>query len=64
MRTRDHFLAVLSHELRNPLAAIRNAVTLAARSGTREDLEWSRDVIARQVKNFSHLIDDLLDVPG
>lgn len=60
--TRDHFLAVLSHELRNPLAAIRNAVTLATRSGTKEDLEWSRDVTARQVKNFGHLIDDLLDV--
>ena len=42
-----------------PLAAIRNAVTLATRSGTREDLEWSRDVTARQVKNFAHLIDDL-----
>ena len=62
VQTRDHFLAVLSHELRNPLAAIRNAVTLATRSGTREDLEWSRDVTARQVKNFAHLIDDLLDV--
>jgi two-component system, chemotaxis family, CheB/CheR fusion protein len=59
---KNEFLAMLAHELRNPLAAIRNAVTLAARSGTQEDLEWSRDVIARQVKNFAHLIDDLLDV--
>ncbi|WP_165252902.1 sensor histidine kinase [Paludisphaera soli] len=59
---RDHFLAVLSHELRNPLAAVRNAVTLATRSDTRENLEWSRDVTARRVKNFGHLIDDLLDV--
>lgn len=62
VQTRDHFLAVLSHELRNPLAAIRNAVTLATLSGTREDLEWSRDVTARQIKNFAHLTDDLLDV--
>ena len=62
VQARDHFLAVLSHELRNPLAAIRNAVTLATRSGTREHLEWSRDVTARQVKNFAHLIEDLLDV--
>ena len=62
VQTRDHFLAVLSHELRNPLATIRNAVTLATRSSTRENLEWSRDVTARQVMNFSHLIDDLLDV--
>jgi CheY-like chemotaxis protein len=53
---------MLAHELRNPLAAVRNAVTLATRSGTREDLEWSRDVTARQVQNFAHLIDDLLDV--
>jgi PAS domain S-box-containing protein len=59
---KNEFLAMLAHELRNPLAAIRNAVTLATRSGTREDLEWSRDVTARQVKNFAHLIDDLLDV--
>src|SRR4051812_2248458 len=59
---KNEFLAMLAHELRNPLAAIRNAVTLTARSGTQEDLEWSRDVIARQVKNFAHLIDDLLDV--
>jgi PAS domain S-box-containing protein len=59
---KNEFLAMLAHELRNPLAAIRNAVTLAARSGTREDLEWSRDVTARQLKNFAHLIDDLLDV--
>jgi PAS domain S-box-containing protein len=59
---KNEFLAMLAHELRNPLAAIRNAVTLAARSGTREDLEWSRDVTARQVKNFAHLIDGLLDV--
>ena len=59
---KNEFLAMLSHELRNPLAAIRNAVTLATLSGTREDLEWSRDVTARQVKNFAHLIDDLLDV--
>jgi CheY-like chemotaxis protein len=59
---KDEFLAMLAHELRAPLAAIRNAVTLAARSGAREDLEWSRDVTARHVKNFAHLIDDLLDV--
>lgn len=59
---KNQFLAMLAHELRNPLAAIRNAVTLASRSGRQEDLEWSRDVTARQVKNFAHLIDDLLDV--
>lgn len=61
-RHKDQFLAMLAHELRNPLAAVRNAVEVAARSGSKEDLEWSRDVTARQVGNFSHLIDDLLDV--
>jgi PAS domain S-box-containing protein len=59
---KNEFLAMLAHELRNPLAAVRNAVTLAAHSDTRENLEWSRDVTARQVQNFAHLIDDLLDV--
>ena len=59
---RNRFLAMLAHELRNPLAAVRNAVEVAARSGRKEDLEWSRDVTARQVRNFAHLINDLLDV--
>ena len=60
--TRDRFLAVLSHELRTPLAAIRNAVTLATRSRTAEDIDWCLDVTGRQVKNFAHLIEDLLDI--
>jgi PAS domain S-box-containing protein len=59
---KDEFLAMLAHELRNPLAAVRNAVAVATRSGTRENLEWSRDVTARQIGNFAHLINDLLDV--
>ena len=62
LQTRDHFLAVLSHELRNPLAAIHNAVALASLTKSREHLEWSCEVTARQVKNFAHLIDDLLEV--
>jgi PAS domain S-box-containing protein len=59
---KNEFLAMLAHELRNPLAAVRNAVAVATRSGTRENLEWSRDVTARQVDNCAHLINDLLDV--
>ena len=59
---KNQFLAMLAHELRNPLAAVRNAVEVATRSGSKEDLEWSRDVTARQVGNFAHLINDLLDV--
>jgi PAS domain S-box-containing protein len=61
-RLKNQFLAMLAHELRNPLAAVRSAVEVATRSGSREDLEWSRDVTARQVRNFAHLINDLLDV--
>jgi PAS domain S-box-containing protein len=61
-RHKNEFLAMLAHELRNPLAAVRNALAVATRSGTKEDLEWSRDVTARQVGNFTHLINDLLDV--
>ena len=61
-RQKNQFLAMLAHELRNPLAAVRNAVEVASRSGSKEDLEWSRDVTARQVGNFAHLINDLLDV--
>ena len=56
------FLAMLAHELRNPLAAVQNAVAVAIRSGTREALERCKDVTARQVGNFAHLINDLLDV--
>ncbi len=61
-RHKDQFLAMLAHELRNPLAAVRNAVEVATRTGSIEDIEWSRDVTARQVGNFAHLINDLLDV--
>src|SRR4051794_12061270 len=61
-RRKDEFLAMLSHELRNPLAAVQNAVAVANRSGTQEALERCKDVTARQVANFAHLINDLLDV--
>jgi signal transduction histidine kinase len=62
-RRKDRFLAVLSHELRNPLAAVRNAVELmrlgAADSST---VSWGRDMIERQIKQLVRLVDDLLDV--
>ncbi len=61
-RRKDEFLAMLAHELRNPLAAISNAVTLSRRSGLREQVEWSMDVVGRQLKHLTRLIDDLLDV--
>jgi signal transduction histidine kinase len=62
-RHKDEFLAVLAHELRNPLAPIRNAVEIMRRSSLPDpQLAWSRDVIERQVKHLTRLVDDLLDV--
>ncbi len=59
---KNEFLAMLAHELRNPLAAIRNAVAVAGLSDSKEDLAWCHEIINRQVLNFGILIDDLLDV--
>jgi signal transduction histidine kinase/CheY-like chemotaxis protein len=62
-RNKDDFLATLAHELRNPLAPIRNAVAILARKGPLDaELAWSRDVILRQVEQMSRLIEDLLDI--
>lgn len=62
-RNKDEFLATLAHELRNPLAPIRNAIQYLGMSGlTAEDASSARDVIARQVTVMVRLIDDLLDV--
>jgi|GEM_PF-689567 len=62
-RRKDEFLAMLAHELRNPLAPIRQAVRIA-RSGASSDAQrrWSHGIIERQVQNMSLLLDDLLDV--
>ncbi len=62
-RRKDEFLAMLAHELRNPLSAINNAAQLARRpSLSPERLEWAKDVIVNQVKHLTRLVDDLLDV--
>jgi len=62
-RRKDEFLAMLAHELRNPLAPIRNAVQLLKKQeATDPKMVWSLDVIDRQVTNMAHLLDDLLDV--
>ncbi len=62
-RRKDEFLAVLAHELRNPLAPIRNAVEIMRRSAAADpQLASSRDVVERQVKHLTRLVDDLLDV--
>jgi len=62
-RRKDEFLALLAHELRNPLAPIRNAVELLkADQLTSTHVAWGRDVIDRQVGHMGRLLDDLLDV--
>jgi two-component system CheB/CheR fusion protein len=62
-RRKDEFLATLAHELRNPLAPIRNAVEVLRRiAGGDPKLQWCRDVIDRQVRQMGRLVDDLLDV--
>jgi PAS domain S-box-containing protein len=62
-RRKDEFLATLAHELRNPLAAIGNASHIARQTPSDEaSRAWAHDVIARQVRQLVHLVDDLLDV--
>jgi PAS domain S-box-containing protein len=60
-RQKDDFLAMLAHELRNPISAIQYANALAKITGPGDDHQ-SGEVIERQVQNLVHLIDDLLDV--
>ena len=62
-RRKDEFLAVLAHELRNPLAPIRNAVHMLRLIDPRDPrVRDARDIIERQVAHMTRLIDDLLDV--
>ncbi|MFN8393015.1 MAG: CheR family methyltransferase [Bdellovibrionota bacterium] len=64
-RRKDEFLAMLAHELRNPLAAIRNALDVKMRAALTDEAKqrWSNQVLSRQVAHLSHLVDDLLDLP-
>jgi PAS domain S-box-containing protein len=62
-RRKDEFLAMLSHELRNPLAPIRNAVHLMrVLPSDASEVARVREVIARQVTHLTRLVDDLLEV--
>ncbi|MFL6232158.1 MAG: ATP-binding protein [Thermoanaerobaculia bacterium] len=62
-RRKDQFLAMLAHELRNPLAPIRNAVELMRQVETIDPtFQPSREMVERQVKHLGRLVDDLLDV--
>jgi PAS domain S-box-containing protein len=61
-RRKDNFLALLGHELRNPLAPIRNAVTLLDVSrGDPAAVAQARAIVDRQVRHLTRLVDDLLD---
>ncbi|TDU81327.1 phospho-acceptor domain-containing protein [Prosthecobacter fusiformis] len=61
-RRKDEFLAMLAHELRNPLASVSNAATLLKTTSDLETQAWAAGVIERQTNQLAHLIDDLLDV--
>src|SRR6185369_13866257 len=62
-RRKDEFIAILAHELRNPLAPVRNAARyLKLKAPPQPDLQRAVDMVERQVAQMSRLIDDLLDV--
>lgn len=61
-RRKDQFLATLAHELRNPLAPLRNAAQIMAMLPGTTELERVRQMISRQVNQLARLVDDLLDV--
>jgi signal transduction histidine kinase/ActR/RegA family two-component response regulator len=62
-RRKDEFLATLAHELRNPLAPIRQAAAVANKAGVSElQRQWCNEVIDRQVQHMALLLDDLIDV--
>src|SRR5947199_127849 len=62
-RRKDEFLAMLGHELRNPLAPIRHANRILSLKGPPDaELAWAREIIDRQVEQLARLVEDLLDV--
>lgn len=61
-RRKDQFLAMLAHELRNPLAALANAVELLALPDAASHLESTRRMMQRQTRQLVHLVDDLMDL--
>jgi signal transduction histidine kinase len=61
-RQKDQFLAMLAHELRNPLAPIVNAVHFMGLKDCDDELRWCHDVIQRQAEHLTRLVEDLLDV--
>ncbi|HEY8607894.1 MAG TPA: ATP-binding protein [Noviherbaspirillum sp.] len=61
-RAKDQFLAMLGHELRNPLAAMTSAVEVLGMEGNPERAARARAILRRQGEHLNHIVDDLLDV--
>lgn len=61
-RRKDEFLAMLSHEIRNPMAAISAAASLLAEDAPRAQMDDALATIERQVRHMKQLVDDLIDV--
>ena len=62
-RRKDEFLATLAHELRNPLAPMRNVLAILDRKASDDpQVLWCRGVLQRQLAHMTHLVDDLLEV--
>lgn len=62
-RAKDEFLATLAHELRNPLAPLRNAIEILRLQGMQTpESQWAVDIMGRQMQQMTRLIDDLLDI--
>jgi signal transduction histidine kinase len=61
-RRKDELVAMLAHELRNPLATILSASEVLYVSKTSDDLDWASEVIGREVRHLSRSLDDLIDV--
>jgi PAS domain S-box-containing protein len=60
-RRKDQFLALLAHELRNPLASVRYALAASSKASTAEAHQHTREIIERQVVHMTRLLEDLLD---
>jgi signal transduction histidine kinase len=60
-RAKDEFLAMLGHELRNPLGAISSAIALIQMGAGGQGAERAHQIIARQARHLAHLVDELLD---
>lgn len=62
-KRKDEYIAILAHELRNPLSAIHNAAqVMQLEKSTEQQFNWARDLLHRQVKHLTCLMDDLLDI--